>query len=187
MRRQPFGIAQRVLDRQAHVGVAQLRHHRSIRELHERVHNALRVDYDVYLRIRQRKQPVRLDDLQALIEQRGRVYGDLGAHRPRRVPQGLRRCDCRQFLVGCRAERAAGCRQNDAPNCAGVLAAQTLPDSAMLAIGRQYRAAVRGSRCHDEVPGHDEGLFVRQRHVLSALEGRHGRARANHARRAHDG
>ena len=42
---------------------------------------------DLDLRRRQAEQPVRLDHLEALVHQRGRVDGDLRPHLPRRMPQ----------------------------------------------------------------------------------------------------
>ena len=55
------------------------------------VHDALRVDHHLDRVVVDIVQPVRLDDLQALVGEGRRVDGDLGAHRPRRVTEGLRR------------------------------------------------------------------------------------------------
>ena len=55
-RRQPFRPAERELDRQAHVRHRELRAHRAVAELSERVDDALRVDHDVDLRVLEPEQ-----------------------------------------------------------------------------------------------------------------------------------
>ena len=85
--RPPVGIRERVLDRQPHVGDAELRDDRAVAQLDHRVHDRLRVHHHVDLIGRHAEQPVRLDDLEALVHQRRRVDRDLPPHLPRRMLQ----------------------------------------------------------------------------------------------------
>ena len=82
-----LGIRAGVLNRQPHVGDAELRDDRAVDQLHHRVHDRLRVDDDVDLIGGDVEQPVRLDHLEPLVHQRRRVDGDLPAHLPRRMLQ----------------------------------------------------------------------------------------------------
>ena len=86
------GIGQGVLDRERHVGRAHLGDNRSVDELHHRVDDALGMNHHVDLLHRNVKEPARLDHLESLVEEGGRVDGDLPAHRPGRVTQGLFGC-----------------------------------------------------------------------------------------------
>ena len=87
----PVGIGQRVLDRKSHVRGAQLGLEGAVDEPDGRVDDALRVDHHLDRVVVDIVQPVRLDDLQALVGERRRVDGDLGAHRPGRVAERLLR------------------------------------------------------------------------------------------------
>ena len=88
--RQPVGIGHRVLDREAHVGMAQLRELRAVDEFDQRMDDALRMHDHVDLLHRHAEKPARLDHLQALVEKRGRIDGDLAAHVPGRMLERLR-------------------------------------------------------------------------------------------------
>ena len=92
-RRPAVRIGQGVLDGKSHIRGAQLGLERAVDEPDGRVDDALRVDDDLDGVVADIVQPVRLDDLQALVREGRRVDGDLGAHRPGRVAQGLRRRD----------------------------------------------------------------------------------------------
>jgi hypothetical protein len=88
-RAQPLRPAQRVRNRSTHVGVAQLRQHRAVDVLDQRMHDALRVNDDVDLARRQAEQQAGLDQLQALVHQRCGVDRDLAAHYPARMRASL--------------------------------------------------------------------------------------------------
>ena len=60
---------ERVLDRQAHVGLGELRDHTAVDELDHRVDHALGMQHDVDTVIRRAIEPMRLDDLVALVRQ----------------------------------------------------------------------------------------------------------------------
>ena len=85
------GIGQRVLDRKSHVRGAQLGLEGAVHEPDGGVDDALRVDDHLDRVVVDIVQPVRLDDLQALVGERGGVDRDLGAHRPGRVAERLGR------------------------------------------------------------------------------------------------
>ena len=70
-------------------GRPKLRLQRAVHELDERVDQALGMDDDIDVLVGDIVEPVGLDDLQALVHERGRVDGDLGAHVPGRVGQGV--------------------------------------------------------------------------------------------------
>ena len=63
-------VRQGVLDRQLHVGAAELRDDGAVAELDHRVDDALRVDDDLDLVVVDAVEPLRLDDLKALIDER---------------------------------------------------------------------------------------------------------------------
>ena len=67
----PFRTSHGVLDRQAHVGVAELREDRVVHEFHHRVHDTLRVDDDLHALHTNVKKPACFDHFQGLVEQSG--------------------------------------------------------------------------------------------------------------------
>ena len=64
--------------------------HRAVGELHDPVHQRLRVHDHVDALVRRAEQVMGLHQLEALVHQRRRVDRDLAAHRPRRVRERLR-------------------------------------------------------------------------------------------------
>ena len=115
--------AERVGDRRAHVGIAQLRQHRAVDVFDQRVHDALRMHHHFDLRRRQAEQQAGFDLLQSLVHQRGRVHGDFSSHHPTRMRAGLFGRDCAQ-RAGRRAQErpARGCQQNTSHVGAGAAA-----------------------------------------------------------------
>ena len=77
------GIGQGVLDRESHVGGAQLGLEGAVAEADGGVDDALRMDDDLDRVVLDIVQPVCLDDLQALVRERRGVDGDLRAHASR--------------------------------------------------------------------------------------------------------
>jgi hypothetical protein len=65
------------------------------------------MDDDLHLIGREIEQPARLDDLQALVHEGGRVDRDLGAHLPGRVPQRVLHRHRRELLLRQLAEGTA--------------------------------------------------------------------------------
>ena len=82
-RRAAVRVRQGVLDRESHVGGAQLGLEGAVDEPDGGVDDALRMDDDVDRVVVDIVQPVRLDDLQALVRERRGVDRDLRAHATR--------------------------------------------------------------------------------------------------------
>ena len=78
----PLRPGQRMGDRNAHVGAAELGKHRSVDIFDHRMDDRLRMDEDVDPLARQPEQMMRLDQLEPLVHHRRRIDADLGAHRP---------------------------------------------------------------------------------------------------------
>jgi hypothetical protein len=72
---------------------------------------------------RHAEQQVRLDELQALVDQRGAVHGDDRPHPPGGVGQGLLGGDAGQLGPAPPAERAAAGGQHQPPHLVGPAAA----------------------------------------------------------------
>ena len=146
--RQPLRPGQRAGDRHAHVGQAELREHRAVDQLDQRVHDRLRMHHHVHALGRDVEEPARLDHLERLVRERGRVDRDLRAHRPVRMRAAPRRRVARAiFSAGQRAERAARRREHEPRHVLAAAAGERLEDRAVLAVDRQQRdAAARAPR-----------------------------------------
>ncbi len=166
------------------------------------VDDALRVDDHLDRLVRDIVQPVRFDDLQALVRERRRVDGDLVAHRPGRVTQGGVG-GRRRELIGRRVEeRTARGGQDQCLDRGHRLTDEALPQRRMLRIdrakpGQRARERVARSRGrglrgeparlgHDQVPSRDERFLVRRRDDLARRERRQHRPQADDAARGHD-
>ena len=190
-----------VLDGESHVRGAELGLQGAVDELDGRVHDALRMDDDVDRVVVDIVQPVCLDDLQALVRERGRVDRDLGPHRPRRMAQ---RHGGRDGVQAVRRieERPAGRGEHEAADGGHRLADEALPDRGVLGIdraqpGQRDRERIRGvclgplgrtGAClaHDEVAARDQRFLVGGRDDLAAPQRREHRPQRDDAARAHD-
>ncbi len=107
------GKPERVGDRRAHVRVAELREHRAVDVLDQRVDDALGMDDDLDRLGRDVEQPVRLDHLEALVHHRRRVDRDLASHHPvrdGRTPLGRDRVELAQRQACGTARRTPSAR-----------------------------------------------------------------------------
>ncbi len=120
----------------SHVRGAQLGLERAVREPDGGVDDALRVDHHLDRAVVDIVQPVRLDDLQALVGERRGVDGDLGSHGPGRVLEGTFRGDRRHVVGGRVEERTPGCGQDERRDRRHGFPHQTLPDRGMFRIDR---------------------------------------------------
>ena len=102
-----LGVVQRVGDRHAHVRVAEVREGGAVAQQDVGVHDRLRVYDDVDPLVRRAEEVMGLDQLEALVHQRGRVDRDLAAHRPRGVLEGLLDAHALEVGAAAAAERAA--------------------------------------------------------------------------------
>ena len=197
-RRAAVGIGQRVLDRKSHVRGAQLGLQGAVHEPDGRVDDALRVDDHLDRVVADIVQPVRLDDLQALVGERRRVDRDLGAHRPGRVAERLLRRDRGELRRRRVEERPARCRQDERrdrrPSIRrrGTARSPSAPSRSGGArragwrTGRRGRvAATRGGQSarerHDEVAAGDERLLVGRGDDLAGAQRGEDRAEADDA------
>lgn len=145
-----------VLNREAHVAVAELGDDAVVGELDHAVHDALRMDDNLDLLHRHVEEPLRLDHFEAFVEERGAVDGDLAAHVPGRMLQSLCDGDIRQLVGQQRAEGAAAGGEQDALHVAVAMALQALEDGVVLAVHGQdvhafaFRSLGDGFACHDE-------------------------------------
>ena len=173
---------ERVLDRQAHVGLGELRDHTAIDELDHRVDHALGMQHDVDTVIWRAVEPVRFHDLVALVREGRRIDRDLRTHAPGRMPERLRGRDRRERTERPIAERAAGRGDSDPPYALGRDPVEALPEPAVLAVDRTKALPRPAARGTDEVAADDEDLFVGERDVLARLEGGERRPQTGDAR-----
>ena len=146
-RRAAVGIGQGVLDRKSHVGGAQLGLQGAVDEPDGRVDDALRVDDHLDRVVADIVQPVRLDDLQALVGERRRVDRDLGAHRPGRVAERLLRGDRGERLGRPRRGTARPTRSGSSASTPAIaLADEALPDRRVLRVDRPEPGERAGQR-----------------------------------------
>src|SRR5581483_9370449 len=138
---QARGIAQSIQNWQVHRRQAGLHFERTIDELNHRMDNALRLHHHLYLLIGYAKEPVGLNHLQALIHQGRRIDSDLWSHTPGGMSESLLDRYRAKLVQRRAAERTAGGGDNQAAHVANLLAAQALPERAVLAIDRQDRDA----------------------------------------------
>ena len=133
------------------------------------------------------EQPVRLDDLEALVHQRGRIDGDLAAHLPRRMTQRLLGRHPLERRGGEVAKRSARRGENQPPDLARA-AVRADTDAWRCARCRPEespRRAARGLR-HQRA-GHDQHFLVGERDRLAGVDrGEHGFEAGGPGRRADD-
>src|SRR5206468_4649971 len=108
------------LDGRAHVGRAELGEDVAVVELDHRVNYRLGVDDDVDLLGREVEKPAGFDQLQALVEHRGGVDGDLAPHAPGGVLEGVGEGGVLDLLGGGGAKGAAGGGEDQALDLAGL-------------------------------------------------------------------
>ncbi len=133
----PVRIGKRILNRQTHVGHAQLRDHRPVGELHQRVHDRLRMHEHVDLVRAHAEQPVRFDHLETLVHQRRGIDGDLPAHPPGRMLERVGGGDARQLRRRAAAKGSTRRGENQPADLRRLAAVQALVHGVVLAVDRQ--------------------------------------------------
>lgn len=129
-------MQQRMLDGKRHRRRRELREHGAVVELDEAVHDALGVEDGLTLVMAQAEEALGLDEFEALVGERGGIDGDLGAHRPIGVLDGIGRSDVREFFQRPVPERAATGGEDDAPHAGLRVALHALKNGAVLAVHR---------------------------------------------------
>ena len=135
------------------------------------MHDALRMDHHFDAFHLDPKQPARLDHLQPLIKERGRIDRDLRTHVPRRMFQRLLRCEVDKFVRGCFAKWPSGSRQNDPPNFRWT-AIEALKDRVVLTVHRQNMHAVFARFAHHDFPRHHENFLARHCQIFPCFNRR---------------
>jgi hypothetical protein len=118
------------------------------------------------------EQLVRLDDLQALVHERRRVDGDLGAHGPGRVLQRVGDGDPLELGPRLAAERPAAGGEQDATHLVRGAGAQRLVDGGVLRVDGHDLAAAASPLLGDDGTAGDETLLVGQREALAVRQRR---------------
>ena len=102
----PGRIGQAMRDRDAHVGRAELRHHRAVAVFDHAVDDRLRMHQHGELCRRHGEQVMRLNQFQALVHHGCGIDGDLRAHRPVGMLERLLQRCCRASLRASRCGTA---------------------------------------------------------------------------------
>ena len=187
-RRDALRPCQRLRDRRAHVGIAELREHRAVDVFDQRVDDALGMDDDLDLLPRRTEEPMRLDDFEALVHHRRRIDRDLAAHAPARMGTGLLRGNAGKLAEWRGAERAARCGKQDPPYAAlfrraCIARRETLKDRVVLAVDRQQRCAAFPHGRHEDAAREHQSLLVGKQNALARAR---RRKRRRESRSAYD-
>ena len=162
----PLGVVQRVGDRHPHVRIAEVGQRGAVAQLDQAVDDRLGVDDDVDLLVGRPEQVVGLDQLEALVHQRGRVDRDLAAHRPGRMRERL--------LDGHAARARRPLRPRNGPPEAvrisrstvpGALGGEQLVERGVLGVDRDDRGAGGLRERVTSSPPDHQRLLVGQRQV----------------------
>ena len=122
------------------------------------------------------EQVVGLDDLEALVHERGGIDRDLRTHVPGRMREGLLERDVGELAGRLAAERAARRRDPQRADLFGTFAQKALVDGAVLGIDGHEGARMpgllvqRAGERHDEVAGDDEAFLVRKRELRAVAQ-----------------
>ena len=144
-----------------------MREHRAVGELDQAMDDALGVQDRLALVGPQAEQPLRLDQFQSLVGQRGRVDRDLGPHRPVRMLERVLGRHASQRRQRELAKRPAGGRQDNAAHRRGRVTLQALEDRVVFAVDRQQPDAVGARLRHDELAGHHQDLLRGEGEILA--------------------
>ena len=159
---------------------ASLRDRRAVDELDHRVDDRLRVHHDVDAVEGHVEQQVRLDDLEALVDQGRRVGRDQRAHVPGRVRQRLLGRHVASSVAAPAAERPSAGGEHQPLDLAAAPAAQALGQRRVLGVDGHDLPRRRGPR-HERAPD-DQRLLVRQREDAAGAQGRQRRRQTDRRR-----
>ena len=129
-------IAQRKLDRQPHIRGSELRFNRAVNKLNHRVNATLTMYQHLKLIHWSVKEVMSLNELKALIHERGTVDGNLGTHLPGWMRQGVVGRNVFELLTRISEERTTRAGEPNSLDISGVLANKTLENGAVLRINR---------------------------------------------------
>ena len=170
-----------ILDRQTHIWHTQLSLDSTINKLNGTMHNALRMDKHLYLISRNPEEPFSFCHLEALVHERSRIDGYLGAHIPGRMLEGIGSSHLLQLLVGIIAERTARTGQKNLLHLVVALTHQTLEDGTMLAVNREDRHMIFLCKIADQLTRYHQRFLVGKTYLLTRLDGMDGWFQAREA------
>src|SRR5437867_4110455 len=124
------------------------------------MHDALWMDHNFYVVRGYIEQPVGLDDLQALIHQRGGVDGHQPAHVPRGMLQGLLYRYVPQLFGRRSAKWSSRCRKEKPLDALLRRALNALEEGGMLAVYRQDSGSAALRQRHGSPAGCDQDLLA---------------------------
>jgi hypothetical protein len=155
-----------------------VREQRSVAEADERVDERRRLQHDLDAVVRDAEEIVRLDQLEALVRERGGVDRDLRAHRPGRVGERLLDRHVLELVACAAAERPARRGEDELGDGLAPPPLEALEHSRVLRVDGEQQSPAELVRPQREVAGGDEALLVRERERHSALERPERRAHA---------
>ena len=184
---EPVGVGQGVADGQAHVGHATAGPPPPRRRTPPSSGRSTGGGRPLDAVVGDAEQLVGLDDLEALVHQRGGVDGDLRAHRPGRMGQGLVDADRGQLVGRPAPERPARGGEQQPGHVVAAVPARRHWWTAQCSesTGTISAPGVPRARWHDRRPG-DERLLVGQGQAPAGLEGGQGHRQPGEADHAVD-
>ena len=156
-------------------GKPHLRFDAAVLELYHAMDNTLRMNNYLYLVGLQTEKPFGLYHLKPFVHKRGGIDGDLGAHVPVGMLQGMISFDIDKEIGLFTQEGAAGSGEDDLLDTVPRLTDQTLKDSRMLRVDRENGRLVLERFLHDDIAGNDQGLLISQRDRLAVRDGAQSR------------
>ena len=138
------------------------------------MNDALGMNHDLDRFPRDTEQPVRLDDLEALVHHGGRVDRNLSSHAPFGMSTSLLGADTFELGQRRNAERAARRRQQNAPHAARrrrwrPILRQALKNRVVLTVDRQQNRAGIANRGHEQRAGEHQRFLVGEQDALACL------------------
>ena len=156
-RRRAMRMGERPRDRHAHVGKAGVGEQGAVAEAHHPVDDRLRVHDDLDGVVGDPEQVMRLDHLEALVHQRGRVDRDLLPHAPGRVGERLGRGHVGELVAAAAAKRAARGGDDDPGHRTRSGALEALRERRVLAVDRQEPPPARRGCARARAPRRPRG------------------------------
>ena len=153
-----LGIRERELDGNTHVGSTEMRNHGAVGELDHRVNLGLTLHDHVNEIEVAVKQMHGLNALQALVHEGGGVDGDLGAHGPRGMCEGIGTRHAVELVARAAKKRTARAGEPNTMSLAWVLPQIALEDGGVLRV--DWNKLTRLRQRHKQVATDDEGLLV---------------------------
>ncbi len=172
-----FGISEGVLDGQAHVGRGHLGEDGAVDEFDHGMDDALGVDDDLDAVHADVEEPAGLDHFEAFVEEGGGVDGDLAAHDPGRVFEGLFEGDLGEGINGPDGPVTEGAATGGEPEVADGgrgFVFEALEDGGVFAVDGEDADSVATGFVHDDATSHDEDFLGGDGDVLAGADGGEG-------------